>query len=101
MYKKNRKVKGEISFYVNDELHSTVKYETSYQRDIATDKFLKSVKNIRNKLLIYYVINVDEKSIEPKQQTKNNYLLPDIDILPKRLNRVQTQPRLIRYTSQQ
>lgn len=91
---KNHRVSGTIAFYLNDQLHSVVEYETAYQRGIAKEKFLETAKKIRSKVVIYYVISTDESSLPCHTAHKQNKLLPDLTILPKPLNKPQTQKKI-------
>ena len=61
--RKNYKVSGVISLWVNDALHSVLEYETLHQRCAIIEKFENDIKHIRQRAIIYYVISIDENSL--------------------------------------
>lgn len=61
--KRNHKVNGTIGFFVNDSLYSCLEYTSSCQRDTIIEDFMLKCKNIKDRVVIYYVISIDEESI--------------------------------------
>lgn len=73
--RKNYKVVGTVGFFVDEVLHTCLEYETSWQREQIIADFLDKVKKIRSKVIMWYIISVDEESIRipPPKQARKKY----------------------------
>jgi len=65
MSERNYTVHGRITFFVNDKIHTTRLFKTHFLRRRIINEFLKAVHKIKRTVVVYWIIEVDENTIEP------------------------------------